>query len=220
MKTLSQLHDAIGKEELEALNAKLDLFKHPSGIEKFIQLGTLRVNIIKDFSFALPTASAIKTLAELSPLIEIGAGTGFWAKLIEEEGGNITAFDMYPPNEVSNHYGFNKCFTDVKKGGPEKLSNFDAHNLFLCWPPYERDMALDCISNKGWKGKYLIYIGEYFGCTANEEFHRELALSWRQIKTIHIPQWPGIHDKMYIYERQTQKHEQIPTARACSKDKA
>ena len=61
-------------------------------------------------------------------------------------------------------------------------------------------MASNCL--KYFKGKYVIYIGEgYGGCTADDLFHSELKNKYNLINEIYIPQWDGIHDSLYIYEK-------------------
>ena len=34
-------------------------------------------------------------------MIEVGAGTGYWASLLQARGVNITAYDLQPPSAVS-----------------------------------------------------------------------------------------------------------------------
>src|SRR5579885_3340312 len=45
------------------------------------------------WAWAVPDEKAIKTLVEHSPVVEIGAGTGYWARLATEAGGDVVAYD-------------------------------------------------------------------------------------------------------------------------------
>lgn len=153
---------------------------------------TIRDKVRRKYSFAVPNNDAIQTLIKYSPLIEIGAGTGYWSYLINKAGGQCTAYD-------NGDWKWNQNYVKINKGGPEVLKN-SKDNLFLCWPPYNDSMAADCLNN--FNGKYLIYVGEsYGGCTANDEFFNILKEKYTPEEVIRIPQWHGIHDCMVVYSK-------------------
>ena len=52
-----------------------------------------------------------------------------------------------------------------------------------------------------YKGDILIYIGEFGGCCADEEFFELLEKDWENIEKFDIPQWHGMHDRLAIYRR-------------------
>lgn len=155
--------------------------------------------LVPKYSWAIPTEKAIKELCKYSPLIEIGAGTGYWGSLIKKMGGIITCYDQYLLDK--NYYKHTTHYTKIYKGDESVLNNISSKiNLFLCWPPYDKPMAKNCLCV--FKGDYLVYIGEgYDGCTGDDEFHIELEKKWEEINVINIPQWFGIHDYMCIYKR-------------------
>lgn len=48
-------------------------------------------------AYAIPSNEALNALADLKmPLVECGAGTGYWASLLREHGVEITAYDIAP----------------------------------------------------------------------------------------------------------------------------
>ena len=49
------------------------------------------------YSYVLPQPHLIALLAFYSPLIELGAGTAYWAYLLELAGADIIAYDQAPP---------------------------------------------------------------------------------------------------------------------------
>ena len=53
------------------------------------------------FAFPVPTDEALTELAALSPLLELGAGTGYWASLLRRRGADILATDSNPPDAES-----------------------------------------------------------------------------------------------------------------------
>jgi len=160
------------------------------------------------YSWAVPTEEVIEALAQFSPIVEVGAGRGYWAALLQEAGADVVAYDLLPPSELSqNTYhrsrkkGQKRVFTEVLKGDHRTLEEVDAsRSLFLCWPPYNMPMAFKCL--KAFTGDRLIYVGEgYGGCTGDDQFHAELEESWEEVLNIDIPTWWGIRDFLSVWER-------------------
>lgn len=166
----------------------------------------IRSKLVSKYAWAIPDSWAIYELVSNSPIVEIGAGTGYWASLVSACGGQIVAFDQHPPrdSEGKNHYHPDPYqWFDVQEGGPEMAANYPQHTLFLCWPPYDDDFAtrtLQAYMDAG--GRSLIYVGEdYGGCTADDTFFSLLKKYWEQTKFHSIPVWYGMHDAMYVYHR-------------------
>lgn len=160
-----------------------------------------REKLVVKYAWAVPNASALKKLIEFSPIVEIGAGTGYWAALANSMGANVVPFDCAPPDREHNHWRHNKTYTKIYKGGPDTLRLFSKKfNLFLCWPPYDDGMAGECLKN--FKGSFLIYIGEgQGGCTGDDFFHNLLSKNWEEKEEIKTPQYSGMHDCMRIFAR-------------------
>ena len=45
----------------------------------------------------------MKALAGVGPLLEVGAGTGYWASLLRQAGVSVTAVDSHPPGAQSGN---------------------------------------------------------------------------------------------------------------------
>ena len=56
-----------------------------------------RDRMVAQFSWAIPNNDALNVLAAHAPLIELAAGTGYWAHLLKQRGVDILAFDNDPP---------------------------------------------------------------------------------------------------------------------------
>jgi len=186
---------------LDAYNACNRGFTESS---KLVHAWEERHHLVRRYSWAVPNDAAIGKLVEHSPIIEIGAGTGYWASLVQAAGGDIIAFDFDPPalGKSNNHF-----HPDTKQHFPVQRSYylqmagfFPNHALFLCWPPYDEVMAFQALL--GYTGKTVIFVGEdRGGCTANDEFFDKLDHEFDLVETVNIPQWYGIHDCMYVYRR-------------------
>lgn len=175
---------------------------------KLMEKGLLREDLVREYAFAVPNLKAIKEVIRHSPIIEIGAGSGYWSYLINKYGGNIIAFDDFSRNNEWNEERegvmtkpyFLKKWYDIKKENEEIITKYPNHTLFLCWVDHFSEMGLNCL--KLYKEAYFIYIGESEGgCCANDSFFEYLENNFKLIKEINIPQWYGSHDFLEIYKR-------------------
>ena len=160
----------------------------------------LREKFVKKYSWAVPSNDALNIISKFNGgVVEIGAGTGYWASLLQNMGVPMIPFDEYIGGD--NSYGHLRHWTHIYHGGNEVLSKFaPSVNLFLCWPPYDEPMAYDCL--KAFKGNRLMYVGEgYYGCTGDDTFHEELSEKWNEVVCQEIPRWNGLRDALFIYER-------------------
>lgn len=170
----------------------------------------VRWRLVSMYSWAIPDDSALGILARYAPIIEIGAGTGYWAWLLRKWGVDILAFDHCPPTHrghANQHHNnpdaIGLCWTDVQLGGPEQLPRYPERTLFLCWPPYDTPMASECL--RLYSGDTLIYVGEVEGgVTGDPDFHRQLAREWTPQLTHHIPTWDTMRDRLVVYKRRKQ----------------
>lgn len=195
--------------------AKLDhgMWIWPGSVEqrcnRFLEDMKYRKKLQHQFAWAVPSPDAIERLVKLSPIVEIGAGRGYWAALLQDAGADVIAYDAAPPDRAendwapeSNEHGTyeTEVFTEILEGGPEKVLDHQDRSLFLCWPPHDERMAYDCL--RQYKGDTVIYVGEPAGgCTADEMFDQLLASRFEEIEDITIPFWDGLHDYLSIHTR-------------------
>jgi|ERR1035437_1690485 hypothetical protein len=156
------------------------------------------------YSYAIPSTKALELIGKYSPLIEMGAGNGYWSHLLQERGTDIIAFDIAPPaNGKNEKFIGNKTWTKVWKGDQKALLSHSDRTLFLCWPPYQEKMASGML--KAYKGDYLIYVGEVGDysncCTGDELFHKNLHQDFQQVESLTLTTWPGNHDYLSVWKR-------------------
>jgi len=174
-------------------------------LERNIKLFQERDRLVVKYAWAVPNDEAIKTLVEHSPIVEIGCGTGYWASLVNQSGGDVVVYDKYVDgkgrvrSQSTNRYI--KPFTDVLKGNHEAVELHSDRTLFLCWPPYHSSMAYDCLlTYLKHGGKTFIYVGEgWGGCTGCDKFHKLLNESMESVRCVSIPRWNGMNDYMEIF---------------------
>lgn len=183
-----------------------------------------RSRLVKRYAWAVPNLPALTAIADLDcPVVEIGAGTGYWASLLAVLGVPIVAFDEAPGR---NQYCDHAPYAPVYPGDHRVLEHFarwchgDSHALLLCWPPMS-PMAAECV--EAFQGDTLIYIGEGLGgCCADDRFFQlvtgetlgaedeqtgewidgaEVVTGWEESASLDIPTWPGVHDYLTVWRR-------------------
>jgi hypothetical protein len=160
-----------------------------------------RDTFIERFGFAVPTPPAIKAISQFvgqRKVLEVGAGTGLWARLLSDAGVVVTAVDDWSgkynkPMKVGTHYPIERV------DGIEAVKRHEHKALLLCWPDYDDPIAAAAL--KAFCGDRLVYIGEgESGCTGDDRFHKMLR-HWELVQSIALPQWPGIHDELTLHRR-------------------
>ncbi len=177
----------------------------------FLSLSTFgaRESLVRQFAWAIPNRATIAALTKLSPLVETGAGTGYWAKLLRDAGADVIAYDACPPpntlnawhSEIDGSKGAARLWSPVEVGTTNALASHSDRTLFLCWPPYAHPMASESLA--AWKGKTLAVIGEgNGGCTADDMFWDGLEKAgFEEVEVVSIPQWSGVHDALFVWRR-------------------
>jgi hypothetical protein len=61
---------------------------------------------VQRYAFAVPTREALETISQYAPIVELGAGTGYWAWLLRRRGVDCVAYDLAPPDSAANPHAF------------------------------------------------------------------------------------------------------------------
>lgn len=168
------------------------------GAEDLTDARTIRHKLARTFAWAVPSDEALAGVVARSPIVEVCAGTGYWAALLRNLGADVVATDVKPgQNDWTG-----RRWTRVEKMSATLAA--EAHSdrtLLIVWPPYERDDAsLDALL--AYRGDRVIYVGEGGGgCTGSKGFHEELDERWRIDDEVQLPRWPGIRDSLVEYVR-------------------
>lgn len=159
----------------------------------------VRNTFINKFGFCILTDEIAKTVATYGPLIEIGAGSGYWAHEIRCAGGDIIATDPGTGSYAGNG-GWKNPWIEIERiGGVEAVTKYPERNLLTVWPDYSGAWAYETLC--AFKGSTVLYAGENRGCTADDDFHDFLEKHFEEIEVINVPQFNGIHDYLGIWRR-------------------
>jgi hypothetical protein len=161
---------------------------------------------VRRFAWAVPTNAALAAIARYAPILEVGAGTGYWALLLRRRGVDILPTDRQPPRRRSvkerQYRGRqSRQFVPITRMGAAKAAGrYPQRSLFLCWPPHNDPMADQALAH--YRGEIVIFIGEYDGgCNANPAFFKRLERRFAQIEEVSLPQWTGLHDDLTVWRR-------------------
>ena len=238
--TLQTIHAEEGKKEGSSSddNILMSLYKdlcalfQPLHITNNLTRDTIeerfewRTYLCTNFAWAVPNEAAIQAIASLNqPILEIGAGTGYWAWLLTQRNVDIAAYDL-----VDSHDGEKHRFRHglVQDGGVEQVSCEDhaGRTLMLCWPDIVGDEAstdadrgsfgVDTL--KAYKGGTVIYVGELGpsvvraakgwgdpfppgGSSSSAAFQEELHSQFVLETRVLLPNWPPYNSHLTIWRR-------------------
>jgi hypothetical protein len=168
-----------------------------------VALSEYRPELIAKYAFSIPAIEILEIIAGYSPLVEVGAGNGYWAMCLTEVGAEIGAFDLQPPDDNSPYewhdanYWFGDTWFTVGEGDESVAALYPERSLFLSWPMPESPMAYNTLKYYREAGGHtVIYIGDGRS-SGDERFHDEL-LSLTIVENRRIWSWPGVEERLII----------------------
>lgn len=192
----------------------------------------VRDQAIAQFGFAIATAETIALVRSTAPagIVEIGAGTGYWAHLLHRAGVDVLAFDVAPPTTGGNKwFPTTSTWHHVEHADHRVVAEHATRTLLIVWPTKDEMWpveTLDLFAAAG--GMTVVYVGEHVGGrTGDDTFHARLGelttcrqcglglvdqpcvcdypAQWRRTARAELPRWPDCHDSLFIYRRLPQR---------------
>lgn len=166
------------------------------------RLGYAQTVLQAAFAYAIPSPETlcwVERVSEGRPLVEIGAGRGYWAHQLARLGLDVAAFDSHPPSTAGRNTWFPAAAGErdlwYPVGGLRELARArhearwagteGAHVLLLVWPPAwghpMASRALAAYERAG--GDRLVYVGDPApgGRSGDEAFFERLAAGWELV---------------------------------------
>jgi hypothetical protein len=158
--------------------------------------------LAQQYAYVFPGESALAVLAGLGPLVEIGAGTGYWAYKLRSIGVDIAAFDQAPvDSEHANRYHSpTEPWTRVEEGDQTVLPRYRDRALFLCWPPLFSSLG-DCLTYYG--GDTVAYIGDGGYRTAKLDHLDEAFTKVATAPVRALDPYPEVEPELGIWQRKS-----------------
>jgi hypothetical protein len=154
--------------------------------------------LVRRYSWAIPSPGDIawlKRVLDGRSLVEIGAGSGYWAWQARQAGIDVIAYEPKPVTDNDDVTG--PAYTDLERGDHQAASKHPDRALLICWPTYDASWAAQTLT--AYQGDLLIYIGDDpGGCCADNAFFDELDHAWTQSagSSPHHITWSGIQSTM------------------------
>lgn len=194
-----------------------------------------RDELVARFGFAVPDGRALQVIADHASdgVVEVGAGLGYWARLLADRGVDVVAYDIAPPPSPSNQwFAGREPWFPVEAGDEGVVTRHADRTLLLVWPTRNEDWGADAaLQHAASGGQRLVYVGEApGGRTGDPRLHAVLGLvgrclacaygvvdvpctcgvtvAWRLIEEVPLPNWDDSDDRLYVFERAA-----VPTRR-------
>src|SRR5579859_3595728 len=147
------------------------------------------------WGFSIPCAEAVAGLVRLSPLVEVGAGTGYWSCAVKAAGGDVVATDLHPAG--GSQYAFGPArWTQIEAlGAVEAVRAYPDRNVFCSWPSEQEGWMAEAARAMR-PGRCLALIGyDRGGVTGDEALFDLLDEGFEPAGQFAIPQFPGKRDR-------------------------
>jgi hypothetical protein len=168
------------------------------------------------YAYALPDEDLIRRIAADAPIVEVGAGLGYWAWLLRQAGAEVRATDVRPPAQYFDARGRLASTPGRRPGRPNDwldtrpawtlveeadaaataLAAPETAALLIVWPPYADQMAASAL--RAFRGAVVWYVGEgRGGACADDAFFDELEEAWEPDEVHALVRFPGLYDRAH-----------------------
>jgi hypothetical protein len=161
-----------------------------------------RESYIEQFGFALLSFGAIEAIRPYQPLVELGAGSGYWAYELKRFGIDVVATDkgvqMFRNFRSGKLERWKKTYTEIEElNSVEAIRKYPNRVPLIVWPSYGEAWAADALNI--YMGNTVIYFGEGYGnATADDRFHEILEQRFANQTFVRMPHFWGCYDRWLV----------------------
>ena len=107
-----------------------------SGLYRTLQTDHELVALKEQYSWALPDVKALNLIKTFAPegIVEIMAGKGYWASLLQQIEIDVLPSDLHPVENESNIFHSGSSFTEVRQGNELVAAEHPEKTLMICSP--------------------------------------------------------------------------------------
>lgn len=139
--------------------------------------------LTKRYAWAIPSPGDLAWLARTLAgrgLVEVGAGSGYWAWQARQAGIDVVAYE--PADPAANAYTDGVEYTPLRRGDHGAAAHHPDRALLVCWPCRGDPWAAAAL--RAYAGDLLIYIGQArSGHCADGAFFDLLDREWTSAAT-------------------------------------
>lgn len=88
----------------------------------------------RHWGFSIPCQEAVAGLVGCGPLVEVGAGSGYWSALLQQAGADIVATDPTPTGNVGYGFAAGVRFQVLPLDAMAAATRFADRAVFCSWP--------------------------------------------------------------------------------------
>lgn len=203
-------------------NPLLDLYERTGGSPDG------RVKALRRFAFAVPDESALTAIARWAPngVVELGAGSGYWAGQLHQRSVDVIAYDAEPAPSAQNSWFAGVVPWFPVRSGDERM--LDAHAdrcLLIVWPTRNETWASEAVERfHRAGGETVVFVGEGPGGRTGDDRFQVLigeldrchqcdyglldmacvcgtSALFRAVERVSIPVWAGFDDALLVLRR-------------------
>ena len=154
------------------------------------------------WGFSIPCREAVEALRALdTPLVEIGAGSGYWTALLRAAGLDVIATDLESEGEGPYGSGLGRHAAVEALGGAQAVAAYPDRDVFCSWPTEGGEWCAQAVRGIA-VGRAFALIGDPSGgVTGTPSLHEALAVDFETEMVVEIPQFPRVDDRLTIHRR-------------------
>lgn len=159
-----------------------------------------RKAFVRTWGFAIPCREAVSALRNLGPLLEIGAGSGYWSAMLAAAGHDVIATDL---NAGVTRYGTtvgSRAFIQ-QLSGAEAVQAYPERDVFCSWPAAGEGWATEALRLVRPGRAIALVLDDRPGITGDESLRAFLRDQCEPIGDVALPQFPGVRDRLLFYRR-------------------
>ena len=149
---------------------------------------------VRKFGFAILDRETAKFIRPYGPLLEIGAGLGYWAYELGRLEIQVVPTDPNPKERWPN----TPTWTHVESlSAEEAIARYPEMNLLISWPDNKSEWAAKALPE--FRGRYLLYVGEERGgCTGTSRMFDIPEAEFEFQERHNIPTFFHVSDRLEV----------------------
>lgn len=184
----------------EALRAA-GLVAEPRDPDTTAALRLVRGAFIRAWGYSVPCAEAVIALRKLRPLVEVGAGTGYWTAMLQSAGHDMIATDLQAEGVLSHGFRIGAHCSIESLEGQEAVRLHPERDVFCSWPTQGSTWVLSA-AQAIQPGRRLALIADGpGGVTGTPELFDFLTEKFEVTNRVILPQFKNAYDHLTVYLR-------------------
>jgi hypothetical protein len=158
----------------------------------------VRKEFINTYGFAIPCREAMEACARNAPLLEVGAGSGYWTRILRAQRVDVIATDPAQGHKhMIQHARYDATMELLQ--AKTAIRHWPDRNVLMIWPGYRETWSAQAL--KAMRiGRVLLTVTEgEGGCCGSDLFFAILETCFEPIEACPLPVFYGLHDSLRVY---------------------